>query len=103
MYPSHITVLDFSFSFLHTYLMKKCFIFLEILVGILLLVLAGVYAMTPANALPHVMPGYSPLLTKHHYTHAGAAAVLGLVCFALAWFQGGKKKKLPQEKEHAHA
>lgn len=79
--------------------MQKLLITLAILLGIILLGIAGLYATTPAHALPHFMPGYNPLLTKHHYTHAGAAAGLGLICFAFAWFATGKRKKSPHEEK----
>ena len=61
------------------------------LAGILLIVLAYIYFVMPANALPSFIPGYDATLTKHHYTHGVGSLILGLGAFALAWFQSGKK------------
>lgn len=60
--------------------------------GILLVVVAGIYALHPANAIPQFFPGYDQKLMRHHYTHAVAAGGLGILCFAIAYLQSGKKK-----------
>jgi hypothetical protein len=64
---------------------------LAVAIGILLLVVAGIYLTTPAHALPSFFPGYDSTLTKVHRTHGIGALGLALVCFAFAWFQTGKK------------
>jgi len=66
------------------------------IVGILLLIIAYVYFTTPAEALPHFMPGFSAGSTHVHLKHAVASLLLGLAAFALAWFQSGKKSAQPQ-------
>lgn len=71
--------------------MKNLFVPLAVILGIVLVVIAGVYVALPAHSLPHFMPGYSALVVRHHYTHAVASLGLGLVCFAYAWFATGKK------------
>jgi len=62
-----------------------------VIVGILLLVAAGIYFTTPAHALPMFFPGYDAALSKIHITHAIGTFGLALACFAFAWFQTGKK------------
>lgn len=86
-------------QFVQTWYMNKVVIVFVSLIGILFLVLAGLYVIHPANALPTFIPGYDPHLTRHHLTHAVAAAGLGLLCFAFVWFATGKKKSVHEEKE----
>ncbi len=70
---------------------KKALLILAIILGIAFIVLAIIYFITPANALPSFIPGYQVGLIRKHYTHGVASLCLGLVCFAYAWFQSGKK------------
>ncbi len=63
-----------------------------IVIGIILIVLAVVYFITPAASLPHFFPGYNAALPQYiHYKHGIAALLLGLAAFALAWFGGAPK------------
>lgn len=78
--------------------MQKVLSIVAIILGLLFLFLAGIYIVHAANTLPSFIPGYDPHLTRHHYTHAAAAAGLGFVCFAFAWFTSGKKKSPHEEK-----
>lgn len=71
--------------------MKNVLVPLAVLVGIMLVVIGGVYAALPAQSLPHFLPGYAAGLARHHYTHAAASLGLGLVCLAYAWLASGKK------------
>ena len=71
--------------------MNKPIVILSIVLGVLLLILAGTYFIEPANSLPHFIPGYQAGLMKHHTTHAIGSLLLGLALFAFAWFQSGKK------------
>jgi hypothetical protein len=71
--------------------MMKLVVILSIVVGVLFVGLSIIYFITPANHLMHFIPGYSAVLTKHHFTHAVASLFLGLGCFAFAWFSSGKK------------
>jgi len=63
----------------------------EVLVGIALLAVAVVYALTPARSLPGFFPGYDPTLDAVHTKHAIAAALLGIGAFVLAWFASGPR------------
>lgn len=71
--------------------MQKVIVVLSVILGILFIIMAGVYFVTPANHLPHFFPGYAMELTKIHRTHGIGALVVGLLLFAFAWFQSGKK------------
>lgn len=71
--------------------MKSVVIGLAIVLGILLLVTAGIYFVEPAKALPHFFPGYDASLSKIHRTHAVGSLLLALCLFVFAWFQSGKK------------
>jgi Na+/H+ antiporter NhaD/arsenite permease-like protein len=66
-----------------------------ILLGVLLLVVAVVYFVTPEHSLPSFFPGHASATSaeaNHHHTkHGIAAIVVALACFAFAWFQTGPK------------
>jgi hypothetical protein len=60
-----------------------------VIVGIALLVIAVVYFLDTASALPSFFPGHSAGSSHHHVKHGIAAAVLGIGCLIFAWFQTG--------------
>ena len=60
-----------------------------IVVGIVLIVIAGVYFAEPAHSLPSFFPGHESGSNHHHVKHGLLALVLGLGCFVFAWFQTG--------------
>ena len=78
---------------------KKLIVIVCVIVGLLFIGLAVVYFITPANALPQFLPGYSAQLTKHHLTHAIASLCLGILAFVVAWFQTGKKSSHKSEQQ----
>jgi len=57
---------------------SKTLSILAVIIGIVLVVLAFVYWLTPANALPSYMPGYDPSLSTVHFKHGLASLLLGL-------------------------
>jgi hypothetical protein len=61
------------------------------LLGVLLIIMAVVYFVTPANNLPPFFPGHEVGVVKTHFKHGIGALFLGLGCFILVWFQTGKK------------
>ena len=70
------------------------------ILGILFIVVAGMYFTIPANSLPSFFPGYVTKATTHiHYTHGVASLLLGVACFIFAWFQSGKKKESSAKEE----
>jgi Na+/H+ antiporter NhaD/arsenite permease-like protein len=66
-----------------------------VIVGVLLIVIAVVYFVTPAHSLPSFFPGHTSATSaeaNHHHTkHGLAALIVALACFAFAWFQTGPK------------
>ena len=67
-----------------------------VIVGVILMVIAIVYWVEPAKSLPGFFPGHDAGSTHHHVKHGIAAFLLGLACFAFAWFNTGPKKRAEQ-------
>lgn len=85
--------IDFQIKLYETITMnQKLLVTLSVVAGLVLLVAAGMYFMTPANSLPAFFPGHD-MTSKIHYKHGIGALGLGLAAFALAWFKSGKKAK----------
>jgi uncharacterized membrane protein HdeD (DUF308 family) len=72
---------------------KRPLIAVAVALGILLLVVAVIYWVDPAKSLPSFFPGHSAGSTTHHVKHGVAALVVGLGCFAFAWFQTGPRTR----------
>ncbi|HSW87838.1 MAG TPA: hypothetical protein VLG12_01625 [Candidatus Saccharimonadales bacterium] len=72
--------------------MNKPLVLFAVILGIVFLILAGIYFMEPARSLPAFLPGYEAKVATHHYKHGIGVLILGLACFAFAWFQSGSKK-----------
>jgi Na+/H+ antiporter NhaD/arsenite permease-like protein len=66
-----------------------------VIVGVVLIVVAVVYFVTPAHSLPSFFPGHASATSaeaNHHHTkHGLAALIVALACFVFAWFQTGPK------------
>ena len=75
---------------------KNLLVIGAVVVGLLALVMTGVYWLVPAGGLPVFIPGFEAGSTHIHYTHGVAALVLALALFAFAWFQSGKKSAQQQ-------
>jgi amino acid transporter len=60
-----------------------------IAVGVLLIVIAIVYWVDTADALPSFFPGHEAGSSHHHVKHGLAAFILGVGAFIFAWFQTG--------------
>ena len=58
------------------------------LLGVILLVVAGVYFLMPADQLPSFFPGYAAGDTHVHMKHGIAAGVVGVVLIAAGAFMG---------------
>ncbi len=63
-----------------------------VVVGLLLLVVSGVYFAEPASSLPSFFPGHDVTLSRHHTTHAVAALAVAAVCFVGAWMVSPRPK-----------
>jgi hypothetical protein len=60
-----------------------------VIAGIVLLVLAALYFIDSADALPSFMPGHEAGSAHHHIKHGIAALILAVGAFIFAWFQTG--------------
>jgi hypothetical protein len=60
-----------------------------VLLGVALLVVAGLYVAEPARSLPSFFPGHEAGSAHHHVKHGIAALVCALGAFVIAWFQTG--------------
>jgi hypothetical protein len=58
------------------------------LLGVVLLVVAAVYFLVPADQLPGFMPGHEAGATRVHVKHGIASGVVGLVLIGAGTFLG---------------
>jgi hypothetical protein len=58
------------------------------LLGVVLLIVAAVYFMMPADQLPSFFPGYEAGVTHMHNKHGIVAGVAGLVLLAAGMWMG---------------
>jgi len=65
---------------------------LAVALGIVLIAIAVVYWVEPARSLPSFFPGHEAGSSHHHVKHGIASFLVGLACFAFAWFNTGPKK-----------
>jgi amino acid transporter len=72
---------------------RKWLVALAVVLGIALVAVAAVYWAEPARSLPSFFPGHQAGSNHHHVKHGIAAFLVGLACFAFAWFNTGPKKR----------
>ena len=58
------------------------------LLGVVLLVVAAVYFLMPADQLPSFFPGHEAGVTRMHTKHGIVAGVAGLVLLVAGWWMG---------------
>jgi hypothetical protein len=58
-------------------------------VGVLLIVVAIIYWVQTADALPSWLPGHEAGSSHHHVKHGIAALFVGVALLVYAWFQTG--------------
>ena len=58
------------------------------LLGVVLLVIAAVYFLVPADQLPAFFPGYEAGAARMHYKHGIASGVVGVVLLAAGIWTG---------------
>jgi hypothetical protein len=58
------------------------------LLGVVLLVVAAVYFLLPADQLPGFFPGHEAGVTRMHYKHGIVAGVAGVVLLAAGVWMG---------------
>jgi hypothetical protein len=56
--------------------------------GVVLLVVAAVYFLVPADQLPSFLPGHEAGVAKVHVKHGMASGVVGLVLIGAGMFLG---------------
>ena len=61
-----------------------------ILLGIVLIVLGGIYLMVPAESLPAFLPGHEVGLARPRMKHGMVSGVIGIVLLAAGWWLGRK-------------
>lgn len=67
--------------------MKNILTWGSVILGVLCVVAAVVYFITPAGSLPSFMPGFLTGSSIIHYKHALGSLIVGLALFAFAWFK----------------
>jgi hypothetical protein len=58
------------------------------LLGVVLLIVAAVYFLMPADQLPSFFPGHEAGVTRMHTKHGIVAGAAGLVLLAASWWMG---------------
>ncbi|HEX9449767.1 MAG TPA: hypothetical protein VF920_17395 [Dongiaceae bacterium] len=58
------------------------------LLGVVLLVVAAVYFLVPADQLPGFFPGHEAGVTRVHYKHGIVSGVAGVVLLAASVWMG---------------
>jgi hypothetical protein len=67
-----------------------------VILGVILLVIAGIYFIEDAGSLPSFFPGHEAGSNHVHFKHGLAALILGIGAFVFAWFQtGGERPNRP--------
>jgi len=71
---------------------RKWLVAIAVVLGVVLIAVAVVYWVEPADSLPSFFPGHEAGSDHHHVKHGIAAFLVGLACLAFAWFNTGPKK-----------
>jgi hypothetical protein len=68
---------------------RRLLVWLAIVAGVALIVIAVVYWAEPAKSLPSFFPGHQAGSGHHHVKHGIASFLVGLACLVFAWFNTG--------------
>ena len=68
---------------------RRLLVWLSIVVGVALIVIAVIYWAEPAKSLPSFFPGHQAGSSHHHVKHGIASFLVGLACLVFAWFNTG--------------
>ena len=71
---------------------NKSMIYVASVLGLVFVILAVVYWVTPAGALPHFFPGFQTGSSVIHFKHGLASLILACGLFVYVWFNTGEKK-----------
>lgn len=58
------------------------------LLGIVLIIIAGIYLAVPAELLPSFFPGHEAGLARVRLKHGIASGAVGVVLLLIGWFVG---------------
>jgi len=58
------------------------------LLGIILIIIAGIYLAVPADSLPSFFPGHEAGLARVRLKHGIAFGVMGVILLLIGWFVG---------------
>jgi hypothetical protein len=58
------------------------------LLGIILIIIAGIYLAVPADSLPSFFPGYEAGLPRVRLKHGIASGAVGVILLLIGWFLG---------------
>ena len=58
--------------------------------GVILLIVAAIYFLVPAEQLPAFFPGHAAGVARMHYKHGVLAGVIGVVLLAVGVWKGRK-------------
>jgi hypothetical protein len=61
------------------------------LIGLILIALAVVYLLVPADSLPAFLPGHEAGLLRPRMKHGYVAGAAGVVLFIIAWVLGRRR------------
>jgi drug/metabolite transporter (DMT)-like permease len=61
---------------------------LAFVLGAILIVVAGIYLLMPADSLPSFFPGHEAGLMRPRIKHGVAAGVVGVMLFVVSWVLG---------------
>jgi uncharacterized membrane protein HdeD (DUF308 family) len=66
---------------------------LATLAGVALVIVGVIYLALNEHDIPSFFPGHNSHPSAHHHVKHGIAAILlGLACFAFAWFRTGPRE-----------
>ncbi len=58
------------------------------LLGIILIIIAGIYLAVPADSLPSFFPGHEAGLARVRLKHGIASGAVGVILLLIGWFVG---------------
>jgi hypothetical protein len=61
------------------------------LLAVILIIVAVIYFLMPADSLPTFFPGHEPGLTRIRMKHGIAAGAAGVILLLIGWFVGRSK------------
>lgn len=61
---------------------------IAIVLGLVLIAVAVIYFVMPADSLPGFFPGHEAGVTRVHMKHGIVSGVAGIVLLAIGWFMG---------------